>query len=179
MCYSTGHPVRLIGGRLALDFVNTADWTADGKISHEKLHSSADLTLWLKAVKLDLKPSDCLTDLISYRASLRQIILFGASPSSLNAVQTFCFEDASNGSITKRQSFRALLAASAISLLADAREHDRIKMCPGENCGWLFIDETKNGRRTWCSMESCGNRAKAARHYARKKNQVPARMQGL
>ncbi|WP_152499823.1 CGNR zinc finger domain-containing protein [Labrenzia sp. THAF82] len=176
MCYSEGHPVRLIGGRLALDFVNTADWTADGHIAHEKLRSLADLTLWLEAVNLDSKPLDSLANLIRYRASLRQILLSGGDPSSLNAVQALCFEDASSDPITRRQPLQALLAASAVSLLADSREHERIKMCPGENCGWLFIDETKNGRRTWCSMESCGNRAKAARHYARKKNRAPARV---
>jgi len=46
----------------------------------------------------------------------------------------------------------------------------RVRMCgmaeEGE-CGWLFLDETKNGARRWCSMRDCGNRAKARRHYAR------------
>ena len=44
-----------------------------------------------------------------------------------------------------------------------------VKVCPGADCGRLFIDETKNGRRKWCSMESCGNRAKASRRSARHK----------
>lgn len=35
----------------------------------------------------------------------------------------------------------------------------------GEGCGWLFLDETKGGNRKWCSMEGCGNRAKARRYY--------------
>jgi predicted RNA-binding Zn ribbon-like protein len=34
-------------------------------------------------------------------------------------------------------------------------------------CGYLFIDMSKNHSRRWCSMESCGNRAKARRHYSR------------
>ncbi|MGE5829869.1 MAG: CGNR zinc finger domain-containing protein [Micromonosporaceae bacterium] len=37
--------------------------------------------------------------------------------------------------------------------------------CPGEICGWLFADP--RGRRRWCSMAWCGNRAKA-RRYARR-----------
>ena len=32
-----------------------------------------------------------------------------------------------------------------------------------------FIDNTRNHSRRWCSMESCGNRAKAGRHYARQR----------
>jgi predicted RNA-binding Zn ribbon-like protein len=28
----------------------------------------------------------------------------------------------------------------------------------------VFYDNTKNGRRRWCDMATCGNRAKAARH---------------
>jgi predicted RNA-binding Zn ribbon-like protein len=36
-------------------------------------------------------------------------------------------------------------------------------------CGYLFLDTSRNHNRRWCSMESCGNRAKARRYYARKK----------
>ncbi len=45
----------------------------------------------------------------------------------------------------------------------------RVRRCPGEDgrCGWLFLDRSKAGRRQWCSMQGCGNRAKARRHYAR------------
>ncbi|OGN94359.1 MAG: hypothetical protein A2Z71_09320 [Chloroflexi bacterium RBG_13_50_21] len=44
----------------------------------------------------------------------------------------------------------------------------RIRQCEDDRgCGYLFIDQTKNHSRRWCSMESCGNRAKARRHYAR------------
>ncbi len=38
-------------------------------------------------------------------------------------------------------------------------------------CGFLFIDSSKNHSRRWCSMESCGNRAKARRHYSRTKSE--------
>jgi predicted RNA-binding Zn ribbon-like protein len=45
---------------------------------------------------------------------------------------------------------------------------DRIRECPGQgNCGWLFLDLSKNASRRWCDMRVCGNRAKARRHYAR------------
>ena len=45
----------------------------------------------------------------------------------------------------------------------------RVKECATNNCNWLFLDVSKNKSRRWCDMEVCGNRAKARRHYARKK----------
>ncbi|HEV3001667.1 MAG TPA: CGNR zinc finger domain-containing protein [Solirubrobacteraceae bacterium] len=42
----------------------------------------------------------------------------------------------------------------------------RVRECDGTNCGWLFLDTSKAGRRRWCSMEVCGNRAKARRYRA-------------
>jgi len=44
---------------------------------------------------------------------------------------------------------------------------ERVKECP--NCGWLFLDTTKNGKRRWCSMKNCGNSVKALEWYYRKK----------
>ncbi len=41
----------------------------------------------------------------------------------------------------------------------------RVGRCPGDLCGWLFADP--RGRRRWCSMATCGNRAKVRRHAAR------------
>jgi predicted RNA-binding Zn ribbon-like protein len=35
---------------------------------------------------------------------------------------------------------------------------------------WLFIDASKNATRRWCDMASCGNRAKARRHYLKLKD---------
>lgn len=37
---------------------------------------------------------------------------------------------------------------------------DRVRECAADDCGWLFIDTTRNRARRWCSMQSCGNRAK-------------------
>ena len=43
----------------------------------------------------------------------------------------------------------------------------RVAECDGQGCGWLFVDTSKAGRRRWCSMAICGNRAKAQRHAQR------------
>ncbi len=56
---------------------------------------------------------------------------------------------------------------SAVALLT-APELRRVRACPGlGDCGWLFLDTSKSGRRRWCSMEGCGSRAKMRRYYAR------------
>ena len=44
---------------------------------------------------------------------------------------------------------------------------DRLRICQGPNCSWLFIDRSKAGRRRWCDMAVCGNAAKSRRFYAR------------
>jgi len=46
---------------------------------------------------------------------------------------------------------------------------DRIRICASDTCRWLFYDESRAGRRRWCDMATCGNRAKAQRHRARQK----------
>ncbi|MBS4044854.1 MAG: CGNR zinc finger domain-containing protein [Alphaproteobacteria bacterium] len=58
------------------------------------------------------------------------------------------------------------MARLGAELLVSA-EPASIRCCAGPGCGWLFHDTSPNKRRRWCSMESCGNRAKARRHYQR------------
>ena len=66
-------------------------------------------------------------------------------------------------------SLEAATAHSALGLICEPQP-ERMKICG--NCGWLFIDRSKNRSRTWCDMAVCGNRVKANRHYHRKKKEV-------
>jgi predicted RNA-binding Zn ribbon-like protein len=59
---------------------------------------------------------------------------------------------------------------SAAELLT-SDELGRVGVCAGDGCGWLFFDTSKNRSRRWCSMQDCGNRAKARRHYRRRRVQ--------
>ena len=45
----------------------------------------------------------------------------------------------------------------------------RLRICENPQCKWVFKDTSRTGKRKWCSMRSCGNRAKVARHRARRK----------
>jgi predicted RNA-binding Zn ribbon-like protein len=65
------------------------------------------------------------------------------------------------------------VAYSAADLLATPDQLTRVGQCQDDRgCGWLFLDLTKNHSRRWCAMDDCGNRAKAKRHYERKKSAV-------
>ncbi len=60
------------------------------------------------------------------------------------------------------------VARSAGELLT-SRDLTFIRECASYDCGWLFMDTTKNRSRRWCDMRTCGNRAKSRRHYERRR----------
>jgi predicted RNA-binding Zn ribbon-like protein len=61
------------------------------------------------------------------------------------------------------------VARAAVNLLCSSGVQ-RVKECTGaDDCGWLFLDASKNNSRRWCSMEGCGSRVKMRRQYARKR----------
>ena len=56
------------------------------------------------------------------------------------------------------------IALSTARIVTEANP-TRIRQCASSNCMYWFLDTSKSGRRRWCSMSRCGNRAKVARHY--------------
>lgn len=58
------------------------------------------------------------------------------------------------------------MALAAAELLT-SDELKTVRLCEAPNCGWLFLDRSRNRSRRWCDMTSCGNREKARRHYRR------------
>lgn len=67
----------------------------------------------------------------------------------------------------------ASLLAAVLWSVADiiaGPDSARLRECANDQCLWLFLDDSKNGTRRWCSMQACGNRAKAHRHYQRHKD---------
>jgi predicted RNA-binding Zn ribbon-like protein len=58
------------------------------------------------------------------------------------------------------------IAVSAGLLLTSA-DRDRVKQCPGERCGWVFVDASRNRSRRWCDSRECGNRERVRAHYER------------
>jgi predicted RNA-binding Zn ribbon-like protein len=58
------------------------------------------------------------------------------------------------------------VARSAAELLTSG-DSSRLRQCVGEDCGWLFVDTSRNGSRQWCDMKDCGNLAKVRRFRER------------
>lgn len=59
---------------------------------------------------------------------------------------------------------RVGLLANDLLLSDDLR---LVKNC--DRCSWLYLDRSKGGRRRWCSMRACGNRAKVQRFAKRQR----------
>ncbi len=48
----------------------------------------------------------------------------------------------------------------------------RLRVCPGEECGWVFEDTSRNRSRRWCEMADCGNLAKVRRFRSRSRSRA-------
>jgi predicted RNA-binding Zn ribbon-like protein len=59
--------------------------------------------------------------------------------------------------------------ARAAAELLTSEELANVRQCASHTCAWLFLDKSKNHRRRWCDMKTCGNRDKARRYYQRQK----------
>lgn len=68
---------------------------------------------------------------------------------------------------------RSAVAGSLAHYLSD-HDADRLRVCADDTCSWLFVDRSPAGRRRWCDMRTCGNRAKVARHRARARRTTSA-----
>jgi predicted RNA-binding Zn ribbon-like protein len=63
----------------------------------------------------------------------------------------------------------AVIAITARAMI-DGR-WSRLKVCPGDDCGWMFYDHSRNQSGRWCSMAICGGRSKARAHYRRRRGE--------
>jgi predicted RNA-binding Zn ribbon-like protein len=61
---------------------------------------------------------------------------------------------------------------SAARLLT-SHEADQIRVCGGADCGWIYVDRSRNGLRRWCAMETCGTAEKTRRRRERHWRRAP------
>jgi predicted RNA-binding Zn ribbon-like protein len=64
------------------------------------------------------------------------------------------------------------IVRSAIELLR-SEDLKLVRQCAGDDCHWLFIDNSRSSNRRWCEMKTCGNRHKAREFYRRKTARRP------
>lgn len=107
------------------------------------------------------QPSKCDLDVINGLLARTPITLqIGAERERLVCFRTGCMLDEAR--------LLGPVAWSAAELFGSNDSLGKVRQCDGEECGWLFLDLTKNHSRRWCDMDDCGSRAKAKRYYRRK-----------
>lgn len=162
-----------VGEPLALDLLNTVWMSADGP--KDLLVDVPGLRAWLAANGLDERcPADEKTRAALVRT--RQAVLRAVVDNEIDEVNAvldrgrvrrILTEDGprEESDVARPEWLPGWLAADdLLRLLTQAP--DRIKQCAHEQCVLWFYDTSKNGTRRWHSMTTCGNRVKAARHYA-------------
>jgi predicted RNA-binding Zn ribbon-like protein len=60
----------------------------------------------------------------------------------------------------------------SLTALLSSEDAARVGRCRAEGCGWFFVDASPNGSRVWCSSEVCGNRERARRAYAKRRDEA-------
>ncbi len=166
---------------LCLDFANTRYWRGQ-ETPTETLYAPVDLAAWAKV------PRPLAATEFDQAIALREALyrLFDAQAQGKAAPSRDL--DALNRALAQAPARTALKRsrdgydwdveakpATALALLAPVLWSagdllagpglDKVRRCANPECGWLFLDDSRAGKRRWCSMSSCGNRAKARRHY--------------
>jgi predicted RNA-binding Zn ribbon-like protein len=182
---------QFIGGSLAIDFVNTV---GDRQVSRrDYFQSPNDVRTWAVQAHLveagrrvrDLTPAD-LRRVIAAREQIYALLYAVATRRPLPR-RSLEWLNEMVGRIDRQR--RLVPSAHGLAwnwgtnapladLVIGAAVRDLVRLltdeqrpilseCVGSNCGWLFLDRSRGGRRKWCSMADCGNREKARRHYQR------------
>jgi predicted RNA-binding Zn ribbon-like protein len=169
--------VRILEGEpLAVDLVNTL-WIERGELV-DALADVEGVRTWIDLEGIDCPANECARQaLVEARTAIREHIAAPESPSAraaLNTVLGWGFRRpvvVAGGVVAEAETddpdARAawLAAVNYADLLAAAS--GRFGRCAHEQCVLHFYDAGARGLRRWCSMAICGNRAKAARHYAK------------
>ncbi len=137
------------------------------------------------------RKASLLAHIRAARTALREVVesLVAGRPASASAVatvnellsrRTVVELVSANGALVARHRHVGDALEDALARLADplaesvaSGETERLRICANDGCRWVFEDTSPTARRRWCSMASCGNRAKAARHRARQRGQLP------
>jgi predicted RNA-binding Zn ribbon-like protein len=181
-----------LAGQPAIDFLNT-EWPNDSG-GEDFFNTDDDVLLWLRQAGIApegvtvVRPSGSLLRAArALRSVIRSLVegrKAGKTPdlSDLNAflmaAQThpqLAWTKAKAASVRTVQSLdTAEQILAPISLKAaelfSAADFRRVRRCDDPTCVHWFYDQTKPGRRRWCSMATCGNRLKVKMYRRRLKS---------
>ena len=183
-----------IAGALCLDFVNTVGGRAGRRVLNDKIVTAADLPAWADLAGLHLSrkqrertvSAGAVERAHELREALYRVLFAGMRgkrppPGDLRKVQ----EEIHSARVAQRlvqsaAGYRWMAepasdaAAEVLRAVADSAAElltsvalSRLRQCGGPQCGWLFLDATRNRSRRWCDMKDCGNRAKVRRYRER------------
>jgi predicted RNA-binding Zn ribbon-like protein len=191
-----------VAGHPALELCNTsAGWDLPPARRGEYLRSYDDLALWAREVGFvdevstvrlrraaAAHPSRAraiLREVHRLRTDVHDLVLGGAGPAALGRVGSLAAEARQSQALertgratrwvfTRDAGLHEPLYASALSAveLLTSEATGSVSACPGEGCGWVFLNPS--GRRRWCIMAVCGNRAKARAYAERHAASTPA-----
>jgi len=175
-------PRPLTGEPLALDLLNTR-WNAAGR-PQDLLADLAGLRVWLESAGFTGAPAGepALRVLRDAREAIRLAAAGAGDPAGrarLNAildhgrVREQLGPEGLEREIEVAQECWRVPWLAARNLLDLLEAPERLKVCAGPGCILHFYDTSRSGRRQWCSMAACGNRAKARRHYERGRAEEP------
>jgi predicted RNA-binding Zn ribbon-like protein len=176
---------RFLGGRACLDLTATA---GERERRAERLRTPQDLASWLveagladeppAASRQDLAHARTLREAV-YQTIKRRITGQPAGPGDLAIINDWAgrppprrwlaAEDSqlrARSDVTTAAALVASVARDAVDLLGGPLAH-RIRECAAEDCTLLFLDASRAGRRRWCSMATCGARAKMTAYRTR------------
>jgi predicted RNA-binding Zn ribbon-like protein len=179
-----------LGGRPALDFVNTRRerWRRDV----ECLLAVEEVVVWLVRARLLPQPMKAPASVLAEARVLREAIDSGVraavqrrapDPSAVAVIDDWLALAGSRPALLTDQIGRPVLserpmadsprralgmvAYDAARMLGVESERARVRICGSETCSARFFDRSPAARRRWCSMALCGNQNKARRYRAR------------
>ncbi|MCO1597457.1 CGNR zinc finger domain-containing protein [Micromonospora sp. RHAY321] len=163
----------LVGEPLALDLVNT-QWVERGRMV-DLFDEPGGLRGWLAEHQLPGDPTTVEIPVRQARSALRRILEQPGEDAErgINEILTRGVVRYTLGQATVHEHHDVdadwLPSWQAVTNYLDLlrQQPTRIRRCGNPACVLHFYDTSRNGTRRWCSMDGCGSRAKAARHYQR------------
>jgi len=175
-----------LGGRPSLDFVATQGerW----RRNFERLREPADLGRWAVEAGLLTEPPPVAPAELAAAQELREAIYrtaklagdgepaaadvelingWAARPPLAPRLAPAGDHAVLQSGTDPAAALLSTLARDAIDLVTGPYAH-RVRECGSDTCALLFVDTSRPGRRRWCSMEACGNRAKTKDYRQRK-----------
>ena len=179
-----------ISGRLCIDFMQTGGET-EQRAYWERFHNPSDLADWFSESPLQLQDVQVSAEEFQIALSLREAIWRIAEAVRQNEEPLAEDIDIINRVAATpdlppqlvpedlQHVWHSPAATGAMALSTIARDaidlfsgelRSRIRTCENPNCGLMFVDASRPGKRRWCLMKRCGNMAKTSQYRKSKKH---------